>query len=245
MIEKDIHIVNELAQLSPSLIAARVDSRLLFSVPANYFDNLSTNILHAIAAENLQQSIVPYQVQAGYFDNLSNTILNKIANERTVESAVDSELQAFAPILATINKANIYSVPNGYFENLQIDNNPQKNIAKVVPFKGLNTWIKYAIAACVVGVLVTNAYLFTNKNATVDYAAYKKIDVASSISTVSSDELASYLDNANAIANNEIVNLIDEKMPETQEHIKDISEDDLKQYLNEVNLLVTEAEEEI
>ncbi|MBC7650901.1 MAG: hypothetical protein H7101_04045 [Deinococcales bacterium] len=245
MIEKDIYIVNELMELSPALISTRVDTSLIFSIPKNYFNNLSTTILNAVAAENLQQSAIPYQAPADYFSNLSNNILIKIDNEKTVVSAVDSELQVIAPLLITINKANVFSVPNGYFNNLQIEGKLQNPPAKIVPITNTNIWIKYAIVACVVGVIVTSAYFFTNKKDSIDYAAYKKIDIVNSISTLSSDELVNYLDTANTITNHEVVNLLDVKIPETQEHIKNISDEDLKQYLKEVNLPVTDIQEEI
>jgi hypothetical protein len=242
MLEKNLHIITELEQVAPILITAHVESSLLFSIPANYFSNLSVTILNAIAAHNLEQSTIPYQVPVGYFDNLSSNILNKIASNKSVISEVDSELQTIAPLLSTISKANVYSVPVGYFNALQTHTKFQQPLAKVVPFKAINTWVKYAIAACVVGVVVTSAYFFTNKKDTVNYATYNKIDFVNSIGTVSSDELANYLDNVTGITNNEVVNILDVKMPETQEHIKNISDEDLKQYLKEVNLPITEEE---
>lgn len=245
MVQKNKHIINELEQVSPKLIPAYIESSLMFTVPPNYFDNLHIAILNAISIKNLGQYSIPYQIPVGYFDNLYSSILNKIATHNNIINDVDSELQEIAPVLSTIIKTNIYTVPTGYFEVLQINNKFQKPLAKVVSLKNINTWIKYAVAACMIGVVVSSVYIFTNRKATVNYAAYSKIDVINSINAVSSDELVNYLDMINGYSNNEIVNIQDVNMPDTQEHIKNISDEDLMQYLNEVNLLVTDTKKDI
>lgn len=245
MVQQNKYIINELEQVSPNLIPAYIDTSLMFTVPANYFNNLHIAILNAIDAKNLEHYTIPYQVPIGYFDNLSSSTLNKIAIHNNLANDIDSELQEIAPLLATISKTNIYTVPTGYFKALQINNALQQPIAKVVSLKNINSWIKYAVAVCMIGVMVTSIYLFTNKKTTVNYTASQKIDVTNSMSAVSSDELVNYLDMINGYSNNEIVNIQDVNMPDTQEHIKNISDEDLKQYLNEVNLLITDTKKDI
>ncbi len=235
MLEKNKHIINELEQVSPVLITAHVDTSLLFTVPVNYFRDLSFTILNAITAENLKQSVTPYQVPIGYFDNLSSTILNKIASDNSIVSAIDSELQTIAPLLNTISKANIYSVPAGYFSALNLVQTQQPH-AKIIALTSSKKWVKYAVAACLTGILVAGAFMVNNKNGSVDYAAYKKIDVINSINKLSSEELINYLDNVNSITNANFATTLDIKLPEIQDHIQLISDEELDQYLQEANL---------
>ena len=235
MLEKNKHIVNELEQVAPILITAHVDTNLVFTIPVNYFRNLSSSILNAIAAENLKQSLNPYQVPIGYFSNLSSTILNKIASDNCIVSTIDSELQIIAPLLNTISKANIYSVPAGYFNALDLVQAQQPK-AKIIALTSSKMWVKYAVAACLTGVLVAGAFMFNNKKGAVDYAAYKKIDVTNSINKLSSEELINYLDNVNSITNANFATTLDIKLPEIQDHIQLISDEELDQYLQEANL---------
>ena len=235
MLEKNKHIINELEQVAPILITTHVDTSLMFTVPVNYFRDLSFTILNVITVENLEHSVSPYQVPVGYFENLSSTILNKITSDNSSVSAIDSELQAIAPLLSTISKANIYSVPVDYFNALDIIQTQQPK-AKIIVLASSKKWFKYAVAACLTGILVAGAVMFNNKKGSVDYAAYKKIDVPNSINKLSSEELINYLDNVNSITNANFATTLDIKLPEIQEHIQSISDEELDQYLQDANL---------
>ena len=227
------NIMEELKQVAPVLVGA--EKRLLYAIPADYFDGLSVDIINAIAADNLQKTILPFTVPAGYFKNLSNLVISKINNEVIAESAVAKELQVIAPLLNTITKQNIYSIPQDYFRLIDALQIVQKPLGKVVSLSATKKWLRYAAAACMIGVLGTGVFIFMHENGSIDYAAYKKIDVANSINTVSSDELINYLENVNSITNAHFATNFDVKLPEINDNIKSISEEELKQYLQEVD----------
>ncbi|MBC7720632.1 MAG: hypothetical protein H7068_01335 [Pedobacter sp.] len=232
--ENSNKIIEELKQVLPVL--ANAEKRLFYAVPANYFEGLSDNIMNAIAAENLQKTALPFSVQVGYFENLSSNILAKINNAIIDESDVAKELEAIAPLLNIINKENIYSVSQGYFNSIDALQVVQKPVAKVVSFSATKMWLRYGVAACIIGILATGAFIFTDKNGRIDYAAYKKIDIANSINNVSSDELINYLENVNSITNAHFATNFDVKLPEINDNIKSISDEELKLYLNEADL---------
>ena len=79
-------------------------------------------------------------------------------------------------------------------------------------------------------------FVINSKNGAEDYAAYKKIDLTNSIDKLSNDELINYLDNVNSITNANFATTLDIKVPEIQDGIKSISNEDLNQYLQESNL---------
>jgi hypothetical protein len=61
-------------------------------------------------------------VPLGYFDGLSQAILARIKNSDTV--SVDQELTELSPLLASIPKTSVFSIPEGYFmrnlENIDV-----------------------------------------------------------------------------------------------------------------------------
>ena len=232
------HINDELQSIAP--VMAGVSTGMFYTVPVNYFKGLSNDILNAIAADNLQKTALPFTVPTGYFENLGNNILLKINNGRTAENEVEKELQAIAPLLNTIAKQNIYSVPQGYFEELNANEQLQQPLAKVVALKSSTTWLRYAVAACAIAIFGTVVFIFSHKNNPVDYAIYKKIDVAKGINTATNDELINYLENVNYTNNTDIVNTSDTKIYDVQEHIKTLPEEELKQYLKDVDVPLTD-----
>lgn len=74
-----------------------------------------------------------------------------------------------APLLASLEKINPYTVPNGYFEQLssaiyaRTSQQPQKQ--KIMPL-----WLRYAAAACITAVVGLGIFL-TNKATTGDHFA--------------------------------------------------------------------------
>ena len=106
-------ILNELSLISP--LIAKINNNNVLTAPAGYFNSLSETIL-----SGLQEDIAflkplnefTHDVPAGYFDQLSDTILNKI---RLTELA-GNELKIISPILASIQKNEIFEVPVNYFK---------------------------------------------------------------------------------------------------------------------------------
>ncbi len=232
--EKQNNITEEIKAIAPLLYDA--EKAMPYWVSADYFKELSNSILNAIPLDSIKNKPLPYAVPANYFENLSGAILSKIASENnSISTSVFDELATIAPVLNTISKHNSYSIPSGYFDGLSPLQTQQPQ-AKIITLFSSKKWLKYAVAACVTGILATGAFMINNKEGVVDYAAYKKIDVPNSINKLSNDELVSYLDNVNSITNANFANTLEINIPEIQDHIKLISDEELNQYLQEANL---------
>lgn len=108
-------IINELEQLqSPLAAQAPVN---VFTVPQGYFEGLAASVLRTVQGDNILQTIQPpanADVPEGYFDNLASSILNKI-------KAQESEDEPLSPLLESLRKTNVFTVPQGYFEGLSED----------------------------------------------------------------------------------------------------------------------------
>jgi hypothetical protein len=105
-------IINELEQLQSPLAAQPPVN--VFTVPQGYFEGLAASVLRAVQGDNILQTLQPpanAHVPAGYFDNLAGNILNKI-------KAQENEDEPLSPLLESLRKTNVFTVPQGYFEEL-------------------------------------------------------------------------------------------------------------------------------
>ena len=238
--EKQNNFTDEIKVIAPSL--SEVDKAMPYWISADHFEQLSNNILFAVKLDSVKNNSLPYAVPTNYFENLSSAILSKtILEDKCNSISVYDELVNIAPVLNTIGKQTIYSVPLGYFDGI----NPlhtQHIQTKIITLFNSKKWLKYAIAACLTGILVTGTFMFNNKKGGVDYAAYKKIDVPNSINKLSNDELINYLDNVNSITNANYATTLDYKLPEIQDHIQSISDEELNQYLQEANISLEQSD---
>src|ERR1700690_1063717 len=161
----------ELRNLSPMLYSLK--DKNVFTVSAGYFDTLSNSILAKVkenyveSAEEELHNLSPMlyslkgehilTVPAGYFTNLSDQILAK-AKVTYTESA-EEELRNLSPLLYSIKGENVLTVPVGYFESLA-ENVTKKLMppAKVVTMKKRTSWLKYAAAAIITGIITVTSF---------------------------------------------------------------------------------------
>jgi hypothetical protein len=236
--KKDTNILAELLEVAPTLAA--INNTQLYTLPKGYFNALSEVILAQISAENLPKIIAPFTVPQDYFNTISNNVLAAIAKEVTSKNEVFEELEAIAPLLNTINKRAVYTLPTQYFASFKPSIATVTIKGKLVPMASFRRKLLYVAAACVIGLMAVGAFVFTNKTEKIDYAAYKKIDVNTTINTISNEELINYLENVNSITNANALTTLDVKLPDIQDHIETIPEEELKQYLKEVDAPTSE-----
>jgi hypothetical protein len=225
---RNIHIQEELLECSK--LVAEIPFVNPYTVDKQYFANLSAAILLKINKENI------YQVPNGYFENLSGTILNKIKVEEN-----ENELEEIAPTLASLKKVNVYTTPADYFDQLAIPTQVTAD-AKVVSFtsKKKTSWMKYAAAACVVGIISISAFMFFNKKNTVlpqntiantgkTLEQIKAMDVDAELAKISDAEMDKYVCESGLIACN------DNSTEELQKELNnlELTDEDLNALLNE------------
>jgi oligoribonuclease (3'-5' exoribonuclease) len=174
----------------------------------------------------------------GYFEGLPAAILAHVKNN-AVTSEVQAELDEIAPLLNTISKQNIFTVPAGYFEKADFVSAIQstKKQGKLVNMRFARRWTQYAAAAVMAGVLVTGAFMFTDTKGTAEYEKYSNIDVSSELNKVSEDELVNYLDSDEHYASVPDIALAEaggaEETLDDAEPVQVLSDDELSQYLKD------------
>ena len=251
---RKIEILNELKEISPLLY--KIESENLFSVPSQYFETLPSRILTTIRNPNLSgeedkqfnfSNIPPVSqdVPENYFAGLSHNI---IANIRKNE--INEELKEFS-LLAALKGKNVFTVPQGYFENKpgeiieEISTNKIANVVSINRGKVISmnsTWWKTAAAAVIAGVVAISSYFFisnpesqSQSNYLTSQSQYKtpeQVNVA--IASLSDDEIANYLEDHGNILDNEqlIKDVSTEGMPEVEDYLLD--DNTLNNYLKEI-----------
>lgn len=235
-------IVEELKSIAPQLIAiGRVHP---YTIPDGYFETLLKKILAKIESNHAFGSItyldknLPYSLPDFYFETLAEKIRLRIRQSQT--SDVQFELQEIAPILNTIQKGNVYSVPEGYFEHVNIDTNPVAKTKVVSMFGGAKRIVKLAAAAVVAGILVTSGYLFNNDNNVADTnskAPYNANTIADfspeQIKALTDQEIKEYLSSSSNGLDETQPIILEDDQDNLESLLKDMSEQEIRQFLQE------------
>lgn len=239
---------DELNQLS--VLLAGLSKQIPYSVPAGYFEGLAAQVLRRIRAmeaatvnDELNElspllaglsKKMPYDVPAGYFENLN------ISEEETAAE----ELATLSPVLSGIKKEMPYSVPVGYFENLTagIAKEAVKKEAKVVSITSRN-WFRYAAAAVVVGIIATIGFMKFGSDepkAGQSLAVFEN-KLNKEIKKMSEQELNDFLQ-YNAAGLDGTENVKNNNVDDAKELLKDVSESEMKTFLEETADVETDTE---
>lgn len=208
-----------------------------YQLPAGYFDELSEKVMEYVQTGLPFEKTNGFTIPVNYFEGLPTEVLSKIHQQAIVD-----ELAEVAPLLNQISKKVPYTVPAATTINIQaiVNSEVPKTEATIVqmPARKIRKWITYAAAAVVVGILVTIGLLNMGDNTESIYqnsATYAQMDIPTEMSKLSEDELSTYLSATEklVVTAGERDQLVIDELPDIDEHIELMSDDELKQYLNE------------
>lgn len=219
-----LYIQQELQAIAPSLIGLQGN---VYTTPKNYFNGLENVGLELVTKNAKAKLKVDYTVPEGYFESLSSNILQIIKQQQPV--FVDEELKDIAPTLASMAKENVYTIPQNYFNSLNITI-PK---AKIISFKKT---IQYASAAAVIGVLsVVGFKTVTTNKIKQEHIVAKQVNVEKSIEQMSEEELQKGVNNT--VAFNTITvegsNIVPQKILDVEENLQAVSDEELENYLQQ------------
>jgi len=124
-----------------------------------------------------------------------------------------------APSLAGMGKINLYTVPNGYFEDLKSAILTRTTQAPIAKPKVIQLWMRYAAAACITLVAGTFVYLNQESAKTPNFDA------------IPDQEIVSYLQTHVDESDTELMLVNTEKLHLEE---KNISTQELENYVNQV-----------
>lgn len=238
-------ILNELKGISPTVAAVPYVN--VFRVHDGYFAGIGAELHARIAADQAYAS-KDISVPEGYFDGLAVNILQKIKREEYV--TVAQEMAALSSVISAIGNANVFTVPNGYFE--QLSYTAEKKTAKVVKMNPLRAVYKYAAAAVITGLIGISVINLVDKNnynptelnpvvqtATVVKAGneiLKQGSFENEFNNISDKDIEQYLTQSGQDVNAALVasSTDDAALPEATDYLLD--ENTLDNYLNTNNL---------
>lgn len=213
-----------------------------FSVPTNYFDNLSQTLL---AQVSLVSKVIPLEnagmnVPQNYFEQLSASItsqtkLDDLHAENT-HTVPDNYFETLGQqIQHRIEEEKLreriavtgFTTPEGYFESLTKSINaeiqqPEKIIK--LPQRAFQRWIQYVAAACVTMLLGIGSYYAIN-------TAEQKPAELEQLAAVSDEEILNYL--AYSMDCNDLMYVMEAiyQPKDEEEVVKHVDKDDIKDYL--------------
>lgn len=240
---------NNLSSLTmANIFISKLPAAVPYKTPENYFENLPDNILDKINTASLQlpnrrQQDV-FTVPEGYFDGFANSVIDKIKAQNDVRQ----ELEEISPLLNTISKDNVYSLPETYFEELNPLTQAAKNkpSAKVVSMGSKSRrWINYAAAACISAVLFGSGYFLMSGDKTKpaqntqqssqSIAIAERADMQQQLADLSDSEIESYLNENSKVAvftSTGTDDYLRDQNTDIEILIKDIPDEDIRQYLD-------------
>lgn len=178
---------------------------------------------------------LPFSVPDNYFTNLSEEILGKIRKQNEEQNEFKKELAEVAPLLNTISKQMVYQVPAGYFEQLNIDAPSVVTApAKVRSITSVKKVFRFAVAAAVTGILAVGTYLFTANNNNIDAPAFTSaINIPAAVDNLSESEIVDYLNNSSSGLDISATSASIEDEIDIDDYIKNMSDDEIRKYLND------------
>lgn len=223
-----------------------------YTVPAGYFESLPQAILARVKAEqasNAQEELaalspllsrldkkLPFEAPAGYFTELSE---NVVSGARAIDF-VNEELENLSPLMSSLQDKIVYEAPADYFEALpgQLLQRVKKTAvpAKVVSMGKSRSFLRYAAAAVVAGIIAISAWWLTDNSGTSLTEA-----VATKVDKISEAELQSYLDDQSALVLPTDMLATNNSRPELEagdmhDLLQNVSDEEIQKYL-ELNTL--------
>lgn len=145
-------------------------------VPTGYFDELAALILNKIKANDAASEEIKYlspllfdlqkrqvfKIPTGYFDTLHEIVVEKINTDtnKTTSNEISLELQH-------LRNKNVFEVPDDYFNGLADNINKiikQPLTGKIISLHRRSSWISYAVAAMITGIVALGVYKYVDKS---------------------------------------------------------------------------------
>lgn len=207
-----------------------------FTVPEGYFDQFPAYMLSLVQEDpSFQVNITKdalFSTPEGFFDEFSTTLIQRIKYEENAQH----ELEAIAPSILTLKNENPFSVPEGYFNNFETSLPITKS--KFVRIFDIQYIVRYAVAACFIGMMFFVYRGTENKNVVSD----QPIAVTGKTSEISTEAMNSYLNESDIqiespenleLASNDANLLVDINKETVRMVLSEVSENDIKQFLEQ------------
>lgn len=188
-----------------------------------------------------------YEVPTGYFDGLEEKLMHGVRQSADFQTSQE-ELASLSSLLSGLKKELPYSVPEGYFENLGYEVATKvktvatkvntKTAAKVISIGTRRNWMRFA-AAIVTGVIVLGGFFYLKKDVKPVDSGKAWAKVAQKVENLSDKELEEFVRltdaGPSALSTQEIAKVLPEKTEELKDLLKDVSDTELQDFLDQTS----------
>ena len=175
--------------------------------------------------------VLPFQAPKGYFEALEPLAL---VQEPAFFGESALPFQAPAGYFETMPEALMSRIKTQEAQDVVLEaHEPAPKTAPVVQMVKARKWIMYAAAAMLTGILVTGAFLFSDQPVDQMKEQYQMEDLGAALDAVPDAALEQYLEENQTIAVDEVLASPSQKIPELNDHIQNISNENLNSYLEE------------
>ena len=192
--EKNDYILQELMEISDYM--TNISKTNVYSVSPTYFDDLSEEITRKIMlnkerAYNFPPASNPYVIPEDYFTNLPGLIFQNVVNHHQLNGVI-KEMEAIAPLLNTIDKKQLYSIPPDFFDKMQIPfPEMRKRETKVVSGNKWKILLRLSAAAVVTSLLAIGVYTITGR----EFNTTRNRNARNEVKNLSNEEIVNFLKN--------------------------------------------------
>ncbi len=149
--------------------------------------------------------------------------------EQHDELSPAEELEELSPLLSGLKKEMLYTVPQGYFENISTAViQPKARVISMTRQK----WFRYAAAAVVTGLIVVSGFLIFNKHASIDPKEKSFAWVEKNLKKVSTDVIDKFVQQAD-VEVPAVASVDPKETNEIKELMKDVPDKDIQKFLDE------------
>ncbi len=228
------YILQELRKMCP--LIAKISKTNVYSVSSSYFNDLSEEIIERInfikeRAYNFPSS-TPFNIPEDYFKDLSEVILHKIISPNNQFNEVIEETEKIAPLLNTISKKPVYSIPQGFFDKLQIPSvEIKKKKSKVLSINNWSTFLKFSAAAVFTSFLAIGVYTITGRDF---ITSSRNNNARNEVKNLSKEEILNFLKKSSSIENvTSTLKNTSKNENAIKSSLKKISDKEIQQFLEE------------
>jgi hypothetical protein len=176
-------------------------------------------------------AVLPFQAPKGYFEALEPLAL---VQEPAFFGESALPFQAPTGYFETMPEALMSRIKTHEAQDAVLEAHvPAPKTVPVVQMVKARKWIMYAAAAMLTGILVTGAFLFSDQPVDQMKEQYQMEDLGAALDAVPDAALEQYLEDNQTIAVDEVLASPSQKIPELNDHIQNISNENLNSYLEE------------
>ncbi len=234
------HILNELNEISQTV--ANLPDLPVFTVPENYFAEFPEKLMSIIREDakdetNLISPLLggikrttPFSVPEGYFSSLERNLTKLVAAE--------SEHLSVSPMALSESKGSATKPETVVLpKSVSVEATGENVSGRVISISPARQVYRFAMAAAVAGIIGLSAWFYVHQE---EEKPVAQVNINAELPKVSEKEMSEFLLTAPDMPQAETLQLAGLENLDIEEMLKDVNENELKEYVKDEQVLMPE-----